>query len=79
MSETAVTTQRHLKIQYRGRVGQILIYLGKLLRGFIYQADWKVMPMAALIAGLVSMVVRRDFFLMIVTVYRFSRRLSITF
>ena len=63
MSETAVTTQRHLKIQYRGRGGQILIYLGKLLRGFIYQADWKVMPMAALIAGLVSMVVRRDFFL----------------
>ncbi|MBQ7581666.1 MAG: ABC transporter permease, partial [Lachnospiraceae bacterium] len=63
MSEAAVTTQRHLKLHYRGRGGQVIIYLGKLLRGFIYQSDWKVMPMAALIAGLVSMVVRRDFFL----------------
>ena len=51
------------KLQYRGRGGQVLIYLTKFLRMFIYQADWKVLPMAALIAGLVSMVVRRDFFL----------------
>ena len=63
MSEAVMTETRQHKLHYRGRGGQVLIYLGKLLRGFIYQNDWKVMPMAALIAGLVSMVVRRDFFL----------------
>ena len=55
--------KRVRKIQYRGRGGQVFIYLGKLLRGMIYQSDWKVLPMAALIAGIVSMVVRRDYFL----------------
>ena len=62
MSEAAIPAVRPHKLHYRGRGGQILIYLGKLLRGFVYQNDWKVMPMAALIAALVSMVVRRDFF-----------------
>ncbi|MBR2798296.1 MAG: ABC transporter permease, partial [Clostridia bacterium] len=42
---------------------QVFIYLGKLLRMFVYQNDWKVLPMAALIAGLVGMVVRRKFFI----------------
>ncbi len=63
MSEAIMTGTRQHKLHYRGRGGQVLIYLGKLLRGFIYQSDWKVMPLAALIAGLVSMVVKRDFFL----------------
>ena len=54
---------RKRKLQYRGRGGQVIIYLGKLLRGMVYQSDWKVLPMAALIAGIVSMVVQRDFFL----------------
>ena len=63
MSEAVMTETRQHKLHYRGRGGQVLIYLGKLLRGFIYQSDWKVMPLAALIAGLVSMVVKRDFFL----------------
>ena len=63
MSETTMTAERKMKIHYPGRFNQIIIYLGKLLRGFIYQADWKVMPLAALIAGLASMVVRKDFFL----------------
>lgn len=63
MSEAVMTETRQHKLHYRGRGSQILIYLGKLLRGFIYQNDWKVMPLAALIAGLVSMVVKRDFFL----------------
>ncbi len=62
MSEAAVTTTRQQKLHYRGRGGQVIIYLGKLLRGFVYQNDWIVMPMAALIAGLVAMVVRNDFF-----------------
>ena len=63
MSEAVMTTTRKHKMHYRGRGGQVLIYLGKLLRGFVYQNDWKVLPMTALIAGIVSMVVRRDYFL----------------
>ena len=52
-----------LKIRHRGRLAQIPIYLGKLFRSFIYQNDWKVLPMTAFIAALVSMVMRKDFFL----------------
>lgn len=52
-----------MKIRYRGRGAQVWIYLGKLLRMFVYQNDWKVLPMSALIAGLVGMVVRKRLFL----------------
>ena len=45
------------KERYHGRLAQIRIYLGKLLRMFIYQSDWKALPMAALIAGLVTFAV----------------------
>lgn len=44
------------KKPHRGRFGQIPIYLGKLFRMFIYVNDWKVLPMAAIIAGLVAKV-----------------------
>lgn len=44
-------------LRYRGRVAQVRIYLGKLLRMFIYQNDWKMLFMAALIAGLVTLAV----------------------
>ncbi len=44
-------------LKHTGRLGQIGICLGKLFRLFIYQSDWKVLPMAAIIAGLVAMVV----------------------
>ena len=40
------------KIKHRGRFSQVFIYLGKLFRMFIFQNDWKVFPMAAVIAGL---------------------------
>ena len=63
MSEAAVPATRKHKLHYRGRGGQAIIYIGKLLRGFIYQSDWIVLPMAALIAGIVSMVVHKDFFI----------------
>ena len=56
------SVKRQRRLQYRGRVEQVPIYLGKFLRMFIYQADWKVLPMSALIAYIVSMVVRKDFF-----------------
>ena len=63
MSE-AVEKQEHREREYRhrGRTSQVTIYLGKQLRFFINESDWKVLPMAAVIAALVSMVVRRKVF-----------------
>ena len=52
---------RVFKARHRGRFAQIRIYLGKLLRMFVYQNDWKVLPMSALIAALVAMVIRQRF------------------
>ena len=64
MSEARVEgRRRQFKIRHRGRGAQIFIYLGKFMRMFVYQSDWKVLPMAALIAGLVGMVIRRKFFI----------------
>ena len=40
----------------RGKFKQVPIYLGKFFRMFIYKSDWKVMPMAALIAAIVAFV-----------------------
>ena len=51
------------KKHYRGRLGQISIYLGKLLRMFIYQNDWKVLPMTALITGLVCFAVGKNMYI----------------
>ena len=55
--------RRQLRIRHRGRLEQIGIYFGKMLRMFVYQNDWKVLPMAALSAALVSMVSRKNFFI----------------
>ena len=54
--------ERQLTIQHRGRVAQVSIFLGRELKMFVYQNDWKVLPMAALIAGLVGMVIRTRLF-----------------
>ena len=45
------------KIRHRGRFSQTIIYLGKLFRMFLFQNDWKVLPMSAIIAGLVAFVI----------------------
>ncbi len=50
-------------LRHRGRSSQVLIYLGKQLRFFINENDWKVLPMAAIIAALVGMVIRNHFFI----------------
>ena len=65
MSEQSVNkaSRRQFRARHRGRGAQVGIYFGKLLRMFVYQSDWKVLPMAALIAGLVGMVVRKRFFI----------------
>ena len=61
MPETTVKTGRQVRLRHIGRLGQIGVYLKKLLRMFVYQNDWKVLPMSALIAGLVGMVVAGRF------------------
>ena len=43
--------------RHKGRITQTFIYLGKLFRMFFFQNDWKVLPMSAIIAGLVCFAV----------------------
>ena len=50
------------KIKTIGRAGQIKIYLGKLFRLFIFNDDWKALPVSALIAGLVAFTVGSGMF-----------------
>ena len=49
------------KPRHRGRIAQIGIVIGKFFRMFVYQSDWKVFPISALIAGLLAYVIRGDF------------------
>ena len=49
-------------LQYTGRIDQIRIYLKKFLRIFVYQSDWKVLPIGAVIAALVTFVVGANMF-----------------
>ena len=60
MNENRIRRSR--RIRHRGRSSQVQIYLGKQLRFFINENDWKVLPMAAIIAALVGMVIRKQFF-----------------
>ena len=48
--------------KHHGRIYQTGIYLGKFFRMFVFQSDWKVMPMSAIIAGLVAMVMGPSLF-----------------
>ena len=59
------TNKQHRErvFRHRGRSSQVPIFLGKQLRFFINESDWKVLPMAAVIAGLVSMVIRNKLFI----------------
>ena len=61
--EVSGASRRTRRIRHRGRSSQVFIYLGKQLRFFINESDWKVLPMAAIIAALVGMVIRRRFFI----------------
>ncbi len=57
-----IMTETKTKIRHQGRVSQTLIYLGKLFRMLVFQNDWKVLPMSAVIAGLVCFVVGANLF-----------------
>ena len=61
MAELGTQTTVRRRLRHRGRLSQIPIYLGKQIRFFIYQSDWKVLPMATIVAALVGLVIRRDF------------------
>lgn len=50
------------RIRHKGRLAQAWIYLGKFLRMFVFQNDWKVLPMGALIAAIVTFVVGANIF-----------------
>ena len=50
------------KLKYRGRIAQIGVYFKKFLRMFVYQSDWKVLPIGAIIAALVTFVVGSNMF-----------------
>ena len=54
--------EKNAKIRHQGRVSQTLIYLRKLFRMLVFQNDWKVLPMSAVIAGLVCFVVGANLF-----------------
>lgn len=56
-----VSAAKTRKLYHRGRVSQIPIYLGKLFRLFLYQNNWIVLPMSAVIAGMIALVVRNGF------------------
>ena len=59
MSEMSMKTNRRERtFRHRDRLSQVPIYLGKQFRFFINESDWKVIPMAAVIALLVAVVVR---------------------
>lgn len=36
--------------RHTGRLGQVRIYLGKFFRIFIYEKDWKVLPLAGTVS-----------------------------
>ena len=62
MSEKTEISVEAKIVRHPGRVPQTFIYLGKLFRLFVYQSDWIVLPMSALIAGLVSFAVGSGIF-----------------
>lgn len=50
------------ELKYKGRVAQIGIFFRKFLRMFVYQSDWKVLPIGAIIAALITLVVGKNMF-----------------
>ena len=55
-SESNTESSKHTE-----RFGQIFIYLGKLFRIFINEKNWKVFPMAAIVAAIVACVCNNVF------------------
>ena len=49
-------------LMYKSRLEQVPIYLGKQFRLLVYEKNWKVLPMSALIAFLVTYVLGKSMF-----------------
>ena len=56
-------TEGKKPLVYRGRLDQLPVYLGKQFRLMIHEKNWKVLPMAAIIAFLVVYVLGNKMFL----------------
>ena len=52
-----------VKLRYKSRLAQIPIFLGKHLRMFITEGNWKVLPLSAIIAYLVVYVIGKRMFI----------------
>ncbi len=52
----------NFRIRHSDRLEQVKIYTGKLFRMFVFQNDWKLLPMAAIIAGAVAFVTGKNMF-----------------
>ncbi len=65
--ETTAVSSRHgieyRKIRYRGRGSQLWLCLGKMFRMFINNSDFLILPVDALLAGLVAFIVKDDLFI----------------
>ena len=57
------TNTSTVNVKHRGRARQFIIYLDKFFRLFILQNDWKVLPMSAIIAGMVALAVGKNLFI----------------
>ena len=55
-------TENVESLRYKGRIEQTGLYFLKFLRMFIYQSDWKVLPIGAVIAAIVTFVVGENMF-----------------
>ena len=49
-------------IRYKGRFGQLGVYFMKFVRMFVYQSDWKVLPIGAGITAIVALVIGGNMF-----------------
>ena len=61
-AETQAADESGSAVRYEGRMQQIRIFLGKHLRMFINEGNWKVLPLSAIIAMLVVYVIGSSMF-----------------
>ncbi|MBE6018618.1 MAG: ABC transporter permease [Lachnospiraceae bacterium] len=54
--------QKTEPLKHKGRIAQTGIYFRKFLRMFVYQSDWKVLPIGAVIAAIVTFVIGENLF-----------------
>lgn len=63
MADTTASVKKPHTFRHRGRLEQVNIYFGKFVRMFLWQSDWKALPMAAVISYMVAIVIRRSCFI----------------